>query len=144
MVQAREKDMPRHTAPCARSRPAHSGMVTARDVMTAAVCLPRRRARPRLSAPGRVAVLLAIALSILLNPLAAASPPDSTWIPGLYDAADFDDVVIKIGLLASACDACSAPSLALDSLVHPLIRPGRRPLVCRSRSPKQGRAPPLA
>jgi hypothetical protein len=121
-------------------------MVTARDAMTAVVCLPRRagqQARPQLSAPGRVALLLAIALSILLNPLAAASPPDPTWIPGLYDAADFDDVVIQIGLLASACDTCSAPSLALDSLVHPLTLPGRRPLVCRSRSPKQGRAPPL-
>src|SRR6185295_8200736 len=115
--------------------------------MTDAVCPPRRaghRARPRLSAPGRVAVLLAIALCILLNPLAAASPPDPAWIPGLYDAADFDDVVIKIVRLASACDTCAAPSLALDSLVHTLILPGRRPLVCRSRSPKQGRAPPLA
>ena len=114
--------------------------------MTDVVCLPRRaghQARPRLSAPGRLAVLVAIALCILLNPLAAASPPDPTWIPGLYDAADFDDVVIQIGLLASACDACAAPSLAVDSLVFPLIQPGRRPLVCRSRPTTQGRAPPL-
>jgi hypothetical protein len=88
-------------------------------------------------------MLVAIALCILLNPLAAASPPDPTWIHGFYDAADFDDVVIQIGLLASACDACAAPSLAVDALVHSLIQPGRRPLVCRSRSPKQGRAPPL-
>jgi len=114
--------------------------------MTAVVFLPRRvghQARPRLSAPGRVGVLFAIALCILLNPLAAASPPDPTWIRGLYDAADFDDVVIQIGLLASACDTCTAPSLAVDSLVYPLTLPGRRPLVCRSRPPKQGRAPPL-
>jgi hypothetical protein len=114
--------------------------------MTAVVCLPRRaghQARPRFSAPGRVAVLVAIALCILLNPLAAASPPDPTWIPGLYDAADFDDVVIQIGLLASACDTGAAPSLAVDSLVHPLILPGRQPLVCRSQPTKQGRAPPL-
>ena len=71
------------------SGPAYAGIVTARDAMTDAVCLRRRaghEARPRLSAPGRVAVLLAIALCILLNPLAAASPPDPTWIPGLYDA----------------------------------------------------------
>ena len=114
--------------------------------MTAVVCLPRlagHQARPRLSAPARVSVLVAIALCILLYPLAAASPPDPAWVPGLYDAADFDDVVIQIGLLASACDTCAAPSLALDSLVHPLMLPGRRALVCRSRSPKQGRAPPL-
>ena len=92
---------------------------------------------------GQGPILLIIALCIVLNPLAAASPPDPTWIPGLYDAADFDDVVIRIGLLASACDACAAPSLALDSLVHPLLLPGRRPLVCRSRPTTQGRAPPL-
>jgi hypothetical protein len=92
---------------------------------------------------GHGPVLLAIALCVLLNPLAAASPPDPTWIPGLYDAADFDDVVIRIGLLASVCDACAAPSLALDSLVRPLILPGRRPLICRTRPTSQGRAPPL-
>jgi hypothetical protein len=88
-------------------------------------------------------VLLAIALCILLNPLAAASPPDPTWIPGIYDAADFDDVVIRLGLLAIICDALATPSLAVDSLVYPLILPGRRPLVCRSRPTPQGRAPPL-
>jgi hypothetical protein len=88
-------------------------------------------------------ILCVIALCFVLNPLAAASPPDPTWIPGLYDAADFDDVVIQIGLLASACDNCAAPSLAVDSLVHPLILPGRQPLACRSQPPKQSRAPPL-
>ena len=92
---------------------------------------------------GHGPILLVIALCIVLNPLAAASPPDPTWIPGLYDAADFDDVVIQIGLLASACDTCAAPSLAVDSLVHPLILPGRQPLACRSQPPKQSRAPPL-
>jgi hypothetical protein len=101
---------------------------------TVAAGIHRRRHGP---------ILLVIALCIVLNPLAAASPPDPTWIPGLYDAADFDDVVISIGLLASACDAWAAPSLTLDSLVRPLILPGRRPLVCRSRPTSQGRAPPL-
>jgi len=28
-----------------------------------------------------------------LSSLAYASPPDPTWIPGVYDDADFDDVV---------------------------------------------------
>jgi hypothetical protein len=30
---------------------------------------------------------------IALTPLAYASPPDSLWIAGIYDAADFDDVI---------------------------------------------------
>jgi len=104
------------------------------SVRTVAAGIHRRRHGP---------VLLAIALCILLNPLAAASPPDATWIPGIYDAADFDDVVIRLGLLAVICDAFATPSLALDSLVRPLTLPGRRPLVCRSRPTPQGRAPPL-
>jgi hypothetical protein len=104
------------------------------SVRTVATGIHRRRHGP---------ILLVIALCIVLNPLAAASPPDPTWIPGLYDAADFDDVVIRLGLLASLCDACAMPSLALDSLVRPLILPGRRPLICRSRPTSQGRAPPL-
>jgi hypothetical protein len=104
------------------------------SLRTVAAGIHRRRHSP---------ILLVIALCIVLNPLAAASPPDPTWIPGLYDAADFDDVVIRLGLLASLCDACAMPSLALDSLVRPLILPGRRPLICRSRPTSQGRAPPL-
>ena len=28
-----------------------------------------------------------------LSSLAYASPPDPTWVPGVYDDADFDDVV---------------------------------------------------
>ena len=33
-----------------------------------------------------------------LTSLAYASPPDASWIPGVYDAADYDDVVILITL----------------------------------------------
>src|SRR5262245_15563672 len=104
----------------------------------------RRAARLGLCAPARVVVLLAIALGIMLHPLAAASPPDPTWIPGFYDAADFDDVVIHIGLMASLCDAFATPSLALDSLVRQLMLAGERPLICRARPALRGRAPPLS
>jgi hypothetical protein len=38
-------------------------------------------------------VLLLLACHIALTPLAQASPPDPTWIVGIYDDADFDDVV---------------------------------------------------
>lgn len=103
-----------------------------------------RIARRRLSSPSRAIVLFAVALCVLLNPLAAASPPDPSWIPGLYDAADFDDVVTHIGTLASTCDACATPSLALDALIRPSILPGRQSLVRRGRPTFQGRAPPLA
>lgn len=41
------------------------------------------------------AVLVLVAL-LALTPAAYASPPDQTWVSGLYDNADFDDVILFI------------------------------------------------
>jgi hypothetical protein len=38
-------------------------------------------------------VLVLVALMLTLTTLAYASPPDPTWIAGLYDDDDFDNVV---------------------------------------------------
>jgi hypothetical protein len=38
---------------------------------------------------------------LALAPLANASPPDPLWIAGIYDAADFDDVIVAITWLES-------------------------------------------
>src|SRR5215831_20675348 len=41
-----------------------------------------------------IATALPIVLAlILLPPLAFASPPDPSWVPGFYDGADGDDIV---------------------------------------------------
>ena len=40
--------------------------------------------------------LLILAAQAMLAPLAHASPPDPAWIPGIYDAADYDDVVLLV------------------------------------------------
>ena len=63
--------------------------------------------------PAGLSVLL-ILLLIAPVTLAHASPPDQTWIAGVYDQADFDDVV---GFLTSALEAT-------DSTVAP--EPGPR------------------
>ena len=39
---------------------------------------------------------LALTLTSALPALAQASPPDPSWIPGIYDDADFDDVVTLV------------------------------------------------
>ena len=39
--------------------------------------------------------LLAV-LVLSLTPVAHASPPDQTWIAGLYDNADYDDAVLAV------------------------------------------------
>ncbi len=44
----------------------------------------------------RTISLLLIAALLALTPAAYASPPDQTWISGLYDDADYDDVVLFI------------------------------------------------
>jgi hypothetical protein len=34
-----------------------------------------------------------VAVLVLLTPLASATPVDPLWIPGIYDEADYDDVI---------------------------------------------------
>ncbi len=43
----------------------------------------------------RVALALLLLLGLSgLTPLAYASPPDPSWVRGIYDDADYDDVVV--------------------------------------------------
>lgn len=73
------------------------------------------RARLR-GACARVALLFVLgSFTILLPALAYGSPPDPSWIPGLYDDADCDDVVI----LATSASADFAPG----GIVAPLPGP---------------------
>jgi hypothetical protein len=59
--------------------------------------------------PSLRAPLLAVVLTtaIALPALAHASPPDSTWIAGLYDDADSDDVIVRV--TSAAGDVASGP-----------------------------------
>jgi hypothetical protein len=63
--------------------------------------------------PGGPGAMLLALLIIAPVTLAHASPPDQTWLAGVYDQADFDDVV---GLLTSALGA-------IDSTVTPEAGP---------------------
>jgi len=42
-----------------------------------------------------------LAILFALVPLASASPPDPLWLGGVYDGADYDDVVLAAGSLES-------------------------------------------
>jgi hypothetical protein len=47
----------------------------------------------------RVSIALALScVLVVLIPIAHAAPPDPTWIDGIYDAEDYDDVVVLVGL----------------------------------------------
>jgi hypothetical protein len=56
-------------------------------------------------------VVLILTAPALLLALAYASPPDPSWIPGIYDDADYDDVVT----LVTSATANVAPARPVDA-----------------------------
>jgi hypothetical protein len=87
-----------------------------------------------------VALLAALLLSVVA--FAHASPPDWTWQVGVYDEADFDDVIdFLVSLSAATPDA--APEISLRAplagaavvVVEPGDLPPRRLLPDDTRSP---------
>ncbi len=88
-------------------------------------------------------VLLVVISAVI--PLAYASPPDPSWVKGIYDDADFDDVVVFITSGAGVVE----PFLQLDlRLVPPLAgyasQPAEDTAPAVSRSSLQARAPPAS
>jgi len=89
-------------------------------------------------------VWLLLSLMVILTSMAWASPPDPTWIGGIYDVRDFDDVVsyltfsmLGIAALAvvyqpEACTSVPASPVAPDTFDDSFL------------SPHSPRAPPLA
>jgi len=82
---------------------------------------------------------------VALAPMAWASPPDPTWVTGLYDNADFDEVVTYLtsGLLAlpTIPAVIMATSLTYVSTIGASTEGAE---VSPFRSPSIPRAPPLA
>ena len=92
----------------------------------------------------RLLVLSLIAAVLALAPAAHASPPDQSWIPGLYDDADFDDVILLITSNLSAIHpsvGCSLrPAASVDGLVTPM---NTEPRSLCAQSSALSRAPPM-
>jgi hypothetical protein len=106
----------------------------------------------RASATGIAAVTLT-----LLPVFAAASPPDATWIHGIYDGADGDDVVVLVGDMVGAKHETSPvlflllclsvelihPRLAIYEAHYELDRERGPPAVSTGRSDVSGPSSPL-
>jgi len=93
----------------------------------------------------RLVGLTLIAAVLALAPAAHASPPDQTWIAGLYDNADFDDVVLFITSGIGAVQSSLLWSLRMVAFVvglATLTDTEPRPLF--SPSSDLSRAPPFA
>jgi hypothetical protein len=92
----------------------------------------------------RPLVLLLVLPSLAVLPLLAyASPPDPSWVWGVFDGADYDDVVVLIAatvvLVDAFLDIALWPSRPLIGRAVQLEEPvGSAP----ARSPLQPRAPP--
>jgi len=87
---------------------------------------------------------LLVSLLVVLTPMARASPIDPSWIKGIYDDGDFDDVVSYLTSGTVAIPALPVHDLLLILLfapVDPLLNQGRG--ASPSSSPPPPRAPPL-
>ncbi len=94
--------------------------------------------------------LALVALPVLLltigslTAMAYASPPDPSWIKGVYDDADFDDVVVLITSGSGAVEL--APVAELQPLlvaVTPVVESVTGPVPTPSLESAQPRAPPV-
>ena len=101
------------------------------------VRMSRRHVRP-----AALAFLLCVLISSL-SALAYASPPDPSWIRGVYDDADFDDVVCLIiantGLVDDAASMEGRPDFVLIGTELPRDGLSVAPFPLSSSQP---RAPP--
>jgi hypothetical protein len=92
---------------------------------------------------GLPAVLI-LAAPALLVVLAYASPPDPSWISGIYDDADYDDIVTLVtsatANVAPALPVHSGPMASSVESVSPLIQHVTAAPSLFSSSP---RAPPV-
>jgi hypothetical protein len=94
----------------------------------------------------RVAFVVVLMATIaVLAPIAYASPPDQTWLAGIYDDGDFDDVVV---LIASSVGLADTPPPTDGGLSLPSIvlapNPDDRPCIVVLVAVEQTRAPPLS
>jgi len=100
--------------------------------------------RRRHIGPAALAFLLCV-LGISLSPLAYASPPDPSWVRGVYDDADFDDVVCFIvantGLVDSAASVEGRPDFLL---IETEVRRDDLSVAPFPASSSQPRAPPTS
>ena len=92
----------------------------------------------------RASLLLLAAVWVLVRPLAAASPPDPTWIAGVYDDDDLDDAVLLVGSLVGVSDAPGPAHARADVRGDPLALASRSCLTSASRLTLLDRSPPQA
>ena len=93
------------------------------------------------------AFLAVVTLGVLaaLSGLAYASPPDASWIPGIYDNADLDDVVVLVTAASGVVGPVDLAGLhAIPPPTATAALPPEKTPVSACPAPLHARAPPLA
>jgi len=101
--------------------------------------------RPLLRVSRLALIVLVVAILVTLVPLAHTSPPDPTWIPGVWDNADHDDVVILVTSDSGLVDASNGSRLGcLPHVLDGVREIATGGLAPRPLLPDCPRAPPTA
>jgi hypothetical protein len=92
-------------------------------------------------------LLLALLVLVLgtLAPLAHASAPDPSWISGIYDGADYDDVVVLVTCATGAVSPLRIADLEpMLQMIGSLTQLPERAPVSRSSAAFLPRGPPAS
>jgi hypothetical protein len=93
----------------------------------------------------RLVFLVLVGVVAALTPAALASPPDQTWIPGVYDNADYDDAVLAVTAAVASCEPAAPNHPRVERLLVAVVSPSdddlARPLPLVAR---HTRAPPTS
>jgi hypothetical protein len=87
-------------------------------------------------------LLLLVGVVVTLTPLAYASPPDPSWIGGLYDDSDFDDVVVLLTSSVGIMGLFTPSDLQPILTAAPLLPAEQESVTTRPLSANPSRAPP--
>lgn len=96
----------------------------------------------------RYRVTLVPLLGLVLPALAAlahASPPDETWLAGIYDEADFDDVITLIASSSGTSPDAPPDVRRPGSIASSIVVSGETGILrTRFRLPDDARGPPAS
>ena len=90
----------------------------------------------------RVSIVALLASLVALVPIAHVTPPDPLWIAGIYDAADFDDVVDAVVAASGLRQTRVYIPRPGDVTTGAVFTPVPLPLPCEESVWFYGRAPP--
>lgn len=132
----------RQLHPCYRRRRSR-GLTGAIDEDSCRASSERATSRRYVMRAGRPVALLLLLLSVLFTPLSYTDVPDQTWLGGLWDGGDNDDVILQLEATGATVD-----TLAVRDAAPVLVVVGFAPAIhevavaSRAVSTNQTRAPP--